>query len=92
MGIGTTAAKQLLSTTNDRAEIAACVDLLNEALHAIDTAEPAALATLKETHAEAFEQARVAEMSKRLAELDKPRDEKPVETVPVKPSEPSKVK
>lgn len=83
MGIGTDTAKQLLSTTTERAEIAACVDALNEALHAIDTAEPAALATLKATHAAAFEQARAAEMAKRLAELTKPRDGKP-ETAPVK--------
>ena len=83
MGIGTTAAKQLLSTTTERAEIAACVDALNAALHAIDTAEPAALATLKETHAAAYEQARAAEVAKRLSELDKPGGEKP-EMVPVK--------
>lgn len=91
MGIGTDNMK-LIIATGDRAEIAAAVDLGNAALQAIDAAEPAALATMKETHAEAFEQARVAEVSKRLAELNKPRDEKPVETVPVKPSAPSKVK
>lgn len=85
MGIGTDNMK-LIIATGDRAEIAAAVDLGNAALHAIDTAAPAALATLKETHAAAFEQARVAEVSKRLAELNKPRDEKPVEAEPVKPS------
>lgn len=84
MGIGTDTAKQLLSTTTERAEIAACVDALNAALLAIDTAEPAALATLKETHAAAFETARAAEVAKRLAEIDKPRGEKPAEADPVK--------
>lgn len=78
--------------TGSRAEIAAAIDLGNAALQAIDAAEPAALEALKTTHFTAFEQARVAEVSKRLAEIDKPRDNKPVEAEPVKPSEPSKVK
>ena len=83
MGIGTDTAKQLLSTTTDRAEIAACVDALNEALHAIDTAEPAALEALKTAHAADYEQARAAEVTKRLGELAK-RDEKPAAPEPVK--------
>lgn len=83
MGIGLDNMK-LVIATGDRAEIAAAVDLGNAALLAIDTAEPAALATLKETHAAAFETARAAEVAKRLAEIDKPRDEKPAEAAPVK--------
>lgn len=90
MGIGTDNMK-LIIATGDRTEIAAAVDLGNAALQAIDAAEPAALEALKTTHFTAFEQARVAEVSKRLAELDKPRGEKP-EMVPVKPNEPIKVK
>ena len=83
MGIGIDNMKAVIAT-GSRAEIAAAVDLGNAALQAIDTAEPAALATLKTTHAAAFEQARVAEVSKRLAELDKPRGEKPAEADPVR--------
>lgn len=81
MGIGTDTAKQLLAGTTDRAEIAACVDALNEALHAIDTAEPVALEALKTAHAADYEQARPLEVAKRLGELTERTEKPPAEPV-----------
>lgn len=73
MGIGTDTAKQLISSTTDRAELADAVNTLNEALAAHDRAEVEALKTFAETKAAEFEVVRAANVAEKLAELDAPK-------------------